>query len=181
MRGMESNGTCVPSGERRFSSLQQTLLLAQQSWEGRSFQAPSSWAVSCLPESGNKCTTSGWSPPQGVRRSGCPGTYPQPEGGCLSGSKGNKRRNTSAIGSRKKQNRSAESSVLSIIRPFSTSAAEARGFFNALQSICIRKPLFYGILGCQEDLSGFLKTLINHFHHRIKVFWGEKGKESFAK
>lgn len=47
-------------------------------------------------------------------------------------------------------------------------------------SFAFTLPSVYGIRGCQEDLNGFLKTLINHFHQGIKVFWG-KGKRKFSK
>lgn len=50
----------------------------------------------------------------------------------------------------------------------------------ASNSFAFPLPLFYGIRGCQEDLSSFLKMLINHLHQRIKVFWG-KGKRKFSK
>lgn len=50
----------------------------------------------------------------------------------------------------------------------------------ASNSFAFALPLFYGIRGCQEDLSGFLKMLINHFHQRMKVLGG-KEKESFPK
>jgi hypothetical protein len=45
-------------------------------------------------------------------------------------------------------------------------------------SFAFAQPLFYGIRGCQEALSGFLKTLINHFRQGI-VFWGEREKKVF--
>lgn len=54
------------------------------------------------------------------------------------------------------------------------------GFLMPFNSFAFALPLFYGIGGCQEDLSGFLKTLINHFRQGIKVLGG-KGKESFRK
>lgn len=50
-------------------------------------------------------------------------------------------------------------------------------------SFAFSQLLSHGSRGCQEDLSGFLKTLIKPFPPRNK-FWGagEKGqKESFLK
>ena len=139
---------------------------AQQSWEGHSPPGPHpAGPAHAFPESGSKCKTAGYNPPQGARWSGCPGTYPQPEGGCLSGSKGNKRWNTSAIGSRKKS-KIAQQKVMRYPSsgPSTLQLPKQEGFLMPFNSFAFALPLFYDIRGCQEDLSGFLKMLINHFH-----------------
>lgn len=154
---------------------------AQPSWEGHSPSGPHpAGPAHAFPESGSKCKTAGYNPSPGARWSGCPGTYPQPEGGCLSGSKGNKRWNTSAIGSRKKS-KIAQQKVMRYpsFGPSPLQLLKQEGFLMPFNSFAFALPLFYDIRGWQEDLSGFLKTLINHFHQGIKVLGG-KGKRNFS-
>lgn len=86
----------------------------------------------------------------------------------------------SAIGSRKKSKiaqQKAERYPSSGPSPLQLLKQE--GFLMPSNSFAFTLPLFYGIRGCQEDLSGFLKMLINHFRQGIKVFWG-KGKRKFS-
>lgn len=71
--------------------------------------------------------------------------------------------------------------MLSIIRSFSTSAAEARGFFNALQFICIRTATLLWYQGLPRRSERFLKDVDKPFLPGNKSFGGGKGKESFPK
>jgi len=65
--------------------------------------------------------------------------------------------------------------------PSTLQLPKQEGFLMPFNSFAFALPLFYGIRGCQEDLSGFLKILKNHFPKGIKVLGGERGKETFPK
>lgn len=55
------------------------------------------------------------------------------------------------------------------------------GFLMSSNSFAFVLPVFYRIRGCQEDLSGILKMLINHFRQGVKVFFGGgEGKRKFS-